>query len=144
MRNLPDNFGETGVGKDCLVMTCFVFGVKSVYSGKKEFLGLQIPTCDFCKSWLDWPFLAYSSYFLFCWESLIIAYALKHSKRSSVLQVTTAVCLIVTDRFFKVSDGYDSNFTLKIVVCLVSRALYSLLSTFTPLFSIVTTIDLML
>lgn len=118
MRNLPDNFGEKGVGKDCLVMTCFVFGVKSVYSRKKEFLGLQIPTCDFCKSWLDWPFLAYSSYFLFCWESLIIiAYALKLSKHSSVLQVTTAVRLIVTDSFFfKVSDGHDSNFTLKIVV----------------------------
>lgn len=36
MRNLPDNFGEKGVGKDCSVMTCFAVGVKSVYSGKKN------------------------------------------------------------------------------------------------------------
>lgn len=46
-----------------------------------------------------------------------------------MLQVTTAVCLIVADSLFIfLSLGYDSNFTLSIVR-FVSRAFYSGAST---------------
>lgn len=56
-------------------------------------------------------------------------YAHKHIQNIRVLQVTTAVCLIVADSLFIfLSLGHDSNFTLNIVR-FVSRAFYSGAST---------------
>ena len=51
MRDLPDNFGEKERNEGLFRGDgLFCFWSKECLLWKEEFLGLQIPTCDFCKS----------------------------------------------------------------------------------------------